>query len=137
MKLERHTAEEMWNTTRENDTKLQLMFKHLQYVDCSDTTNLLDESKDYLKSRSELKDNDYRDHHGDLHTKEHFIMYTQNKKSVYVIDECWFKIYDENMIFLSDRITPSTVKKVNSIQIRSLIFPLKIRRELKRMSTSQ
>ena len=111
MKLERHTAEEMWQTTREDDTKLQLQFEFLQYVDCSDTTNLLEESKDYLKSREALKDQKYRDHHGDLHTKEHFIMFTKDKKSAYVIDDFWFKIYDENMNFLSDRITPSTVKK--------------------------
>ena len=99
LKLERHTAEEMWNATRENNTKLQLMFERLQYVNCSYSTNFLDESKEYLKSCSELKDNDYRDHHGDLHTKEHFLMYTKGKKSAHVIDECWFKIYDENMIF--------------------------------------
>ena len=111
MKLHRHTAEEMWQTTREDDTKLQLRFESLQYVDCSDTNNLLQESKDYLKNRDALKNQDYRDHHGDLHTEEHFIMYTQNKKSAHVIDDCWFKIYDENVNFLSDRITPSTVKK--------------------------
>ena len=111
IKLARHTAEEMWQVTMENDLNLQLSFRYIQYVDCLDTRNLMDVSKEYLKSREEHKDNDYIDHHGDLHKKEHFVAYTFNKRSAYVIEESWFKVYDADMNFLSDRITLSTINK--------------------------
>ena len=110
-KLARHTAEEMWQVTMENDLKLQLSFHYIQYIDCVDSSKLLDVSKEYLKSREEFKDNDYIDHHGDVHKKEHFLTYKSNKRNAFVVDETWFNIYDENMNIVSERITSSTINK--------------------------
>ena len=41
-------------------------------------------------------------------------MYTGNKSKLYLVDPSWFKIYDENMRFLSDQSMPSTINKCKS-----------------------
>ena len=105
IKHKRHNAEEIWNKNFYNDLDMQLLFDKLEYVDIEEATELHQESRDYLKQREELKDNDYKDKFGEVQHANHILAHLTDGRII-VLDEDWFCQHDE-----SNNLTNFTISK--------------------------
>ena len=111
IKKKRHEDETEWNEVFYTDLELQLRFDKMEYVDVGKTNEFYEESLAYINDREQLKDRDYKNHWNELQKENHFLAHLDNG-DVVVLEDDWFKQYDDNGDFSHYVITTQTYKNL-------------------------
>jgi len=95
IKEKRHKDETKWNDLFYEDLDLQERFDKIEYVDTQNMNEFYEASLEYLEEREQLKDNNYKNEWGEIQNENHFIAHLENDDDVVVLEEEWFKQYDD------------------------------------------
>ena len=111
LKQRRHVDESTWNEVFYQDLDLQKRIDKLEYVDVDKTEKFYQESLDYLEERDGLKDKNYINEWGEIQNENHYIAHLDDGKII-VLEEEWFKQYDDSDNFSHYVITSGTYRKL-------------------------
>ena len=111
MKHKRHSKENDWNLTFYDDLEKQLTIHDIKYVDASKTTEFYPESINYFEERNKLADKNYINHWGEVQNENHYVGHCNNGDTLVLEDE-WFKQYNEDNTFSHYTITSGTFRRI-------------------------
>ena len=92
---DRHEAEHEWKNEYHADLELQLRFRYIEYVDV-DTANILNPvSEQHIEEEEEERRQNSKEAIPTDFNFNHFLMYTKETSTPYVIEEEWFQDTNE------------------------------------------
>ena len=131
LKCKRHEQEVTWNETFYHDLEIQESINKIEYIDVKTSESMYQVSFDYLAERDKLKDNNYVDHWGEVQNENHYVGHLKDG-TVIVLEEEWFKQYDEANEFSHHVITTSTFKRIRKRKNRPVLLNKKDKRRIQK-----